>query len=194
MKRLAAASIALLSLAACSGPKPTAAEENLLENPLYAEWYYDDFVDHLVNLEIQNDPALDDSSMKSAADTARREALAQAKDATAKQRQGLLGAFVTISDETNGETLFLENTLFIGPDFMGVPGIDLHVYLSAVNDPRDAAFPDITAVDLGRVTTPYGAQSYDVPVAEEGDPTFRTVILYDVALKRIQGFAQIKAQ
>lgn len=183
----------LLSLAACgtkSNEGATVTLEQLLENPLYAEQYYDELLDRMVNLEIQQDPLLEDGGKQSFVDDTQRDALTKAKEATAKQREGSMGTFVPVKEEPMGETLYVDNVVYVGPTFTTPPGPTLSIYLSTLVDPRDAAFPEEQALDLGRLESPYGAQRYSVPPVEN-PLLYRTVVLYDKKLERIYGFAQI---
>lgn len=162
-----------------------------MENPLFAERYHDDLVEHMVDLVLQNDPLATDEEMKDIVEDTRVEGLAGATDATDRQREGLIGPIQSDFDLAFGEALLLNGTLFLSPDFEAVPGPNLHIMLSTVLDPRDGSFPDEAAVDLGAVN-PFGAQALALPAdAPEG---LRTLVLYDLKLKRIYGFAQLSAR
>lgn len=164
--------------------------EQQLENPLFAEQYYDDLVDRMVELFIQNDPAVEDNAKQGIIEDTRTEALNRAKEATSRQRDGVLGSFVSVKEHAEGEVLFLDGMLYLGPEFLSQPGPDLHIYLSKLIDPREeGSFPDADALDVGRVESPYGAQTYTVIGAE--DPTaFHSAVLWDTKLERMYGFAQ----
>ncbi len=194
MRRSLLIASSLLLLSACGRPATAVSVslEQRLANPLFAEYYYDDLVEHLVDLEIQNDAMLEDASVKAASDAARRDGLLAAKSATKKQEEGLSGNMVPAKDFTEGEVLVVDNMLFFHPEFITTPGPDVRVYVSNVIDPRDAAFPDPTAVDVGMLQSPYGEQSYALVAPKEGEaPSLRSVVLWDAALKRIVGFAQL---
>lgn len=179
-------------LAGCQ-KAPVSADPKLLENPLYAEYYYDDLVERLVNLDIQNDPLLEDKSKRGFVDTARRNALQKAKEATRKQDEGLMGSFVPVTEFTGGEVLLLEQTLYFGPTFETAASPDLHVYLSETVDPRDTAFPDPSAIDIGIVKNPYGPQAFDGIQVASGS-VIRSIVLWDNSLERLNGFAQVSGR
>ena len=169
-----------------SGPN---LEAHLL-NPLYAERYYDNLVDRIVELEIQKDPILENERKKKIADETRRKALAGAQEAQKKQREGPRGFFIGVQEYAQGETLYLGDTLYLSTTFETDPGPSLHLYLSTIVDPRDTEFPDETTFDLGRLESPYGVQQYAVPEVE--DPLlYRTAVLWDTKLERLYGFAQL---
>lgn len=193
------ASIALFAvlLTACSAAGPRAGEDlqDKLSNPLYAERYYDELVDLMVNLEIQNDPLTDDESTKAIIDKNRVEGLKLAREANQKQNEGLSGMIVSDGEYAFGEALLLNDTLFLSPTFETVPGPDLHVYLTKIVDPRDGTFPDETAVELGTLKDAYGEQRYSAPVNPEGiEEGYRTFVLWDVQMKRVFGFAQLQTR
>ncbi len=185
--------LSLLLLSACSrGPAVSEEIKEKTKNPLYAKRYYEDLVEHMVNLEIQNDPLSESGATKDMIEDTRIAALSEAKSANAKRSSGLNGSLVSDFDYARGNVLLLDNVLFLGPEFSATPGIDLHVYVSSTIDPRDAAFPDPSAADLGSLKEAYGAQQYDVPKQTEGEPAFRTFVLFDRALNRVYGFAQLQ--
>ena len=66
----------------------------------------------------------------------------------------------------------------------------MRVYLTTAVDPRGVNFPDASALSLGLLQTPYGAQEYAFDESDS-NPEFRTVVLYDTRLERIYGFAQL---
>ena len=178
------------SLAACSTQQT--ARRTFFENPLYAEYYYDDLVQNIVNMNVQGDPLAKDETYKESLDTARREGLKKSKEAVAKQNEGSMGSFVSVSEETVGEVLWTDSHVHIGPDFQTVPGISLHIYLSSVVDPRDVIFPDKSALDVGELLSPYESQTFEVKGVQSDKEPFHTVVLFDKALNRIHGFAQIR--
>jgi len=164
--------------------------EEQLKNPLFAEWYYEELTQRMVELEIKQDPLLKDERKKVASDATRREALQKAKEAGKKQLQGMLGSLISILEETTGEVLYVDDAVYFGPDFFATPGISMHVFLTTVVDPRDVTFPDETAMDLGPMQSPYDTGAYPVPPVEN-PLLFRTVVLLDTTLNRIHGFAQL---
>ncbi|MBI3331995.1 hypothetical protein HYZ99_03480 [Candidatus Peregrinibacteria bacterium] len=183
----------LFLLAACG---PTINEgaaitlEQLLENPLYAEQYYDLLLERMVELEIQKDPILEEGSKKSLVEDVRRDALAKAREATAKQREGFMGVFVPAKEQAHGEALYVDDTLYLGPSFDSPPGPDLRVYLSTLVDPRDGEFPDEQSLDLGRLESPFGTQRFSVKPTDSPE-LYRTAVLYDADLDRMYSFAQL---
>lgn len=201
-----------LSLTACSGlPRGSQTFREHMRNPLVAQQYYAELVDHFVNLQIRNDPVIRDAGMKRILNAARTEALERAQTASQTVDESILGTFHSVQEETRGTALFGGNILHFSTDFLTVPGGDLHVYLTDVVDPRDVPFPDATAVDLGSLHLPYGAQSYEVPRREkaqetnphtgtgsvvesqqETDRRHATVVIFDRMLKRLHGFAQLR--
>ena len=178
-------------LVGCQSSDPEAASP-LLDNPLYAERYSEELVDSMVNLEIYESPIVEDERKKKIAEKARNEWLAVARDARAKQRDGMQGGFLTADEYAKGEVLYHNDKLHFSPEFESVPaGPSMHVYLTTAVDPRVLEeFPEPTSLDLGAVKTPYGAQSYHVPPVD--DPVqYRTVVLWDTKLERLAGFAQL---
>lgn len=182
----------VLLLAACSAlPAPDAALRESLRNPLFRENYYSDLTDHFVNLQIHNDPVTQSGSTKALINHAREEALAAAQEASKVVSSGIFDHFNPVKEDTVGSALLVEDGFYIGTDFSTIPGLDLHVFLTTVVDPREGTFPDATALDLGSLKSPYGAQSYALPEGKEFGRNM-TVVLYDLALKRIHGFAQLR--
>lgn len=184
-----------LLLGACTSGSATSTDlQDQLKNPLYAEYYYDTLVEHMVNLVLQNDPLTKDPAANDVIEDTRVNGLKKAHEATEKQSKGLIGTIVSDFDYAVGEALLLGNVLYVGPEFQTSPGADLHVYLSSALDPRDATFPDETALDLGMIKSAFGAHTYDVPAQEADAPEFRSMVLFDTKLKRIYGFAQLQAR
>ncbi|MEK7591434.1 MAG: DM13 domain-containing protein [Patescibacteria group bacterium] len=181
-----------LLLVACKGTPPGSgiSLEQRLENPLFAEVYYDVLLDRMVELDIQDDPILKDEDKAEIVEDTRRNALAKAKVANTKQREGMMGNFVPITEETKGEALFVDSTLYFGPTFEANPGPSVHVLLTTVVDPREGTFPDETVIDIGPLESPFGAQAIMVPAMEDASK-YRTVVLWDTELERIHGFAQL---
>lgn len=190
MKTSAAVLCTSLMLTACTG---ATALDNHFENPLYAEWYYQDLVDEMVELVLREDPLTKDEKKLSIIDDTRRNALQLQKEAEAQQNEGLMGGFVSDIATTRGEALLLENMLYLGQDFDTIPGPSLRLYLTTAVDPRDAAFPDETAIDLGALKNAYGAQAYALPENDE-EVNYRTLVLWDEKLERLYGFAQLHAR
>ena len=187
MKKLLLVAI-LPALAACS--RQSAALDDHLENPLFAERYAEELVEHMVELTIQNDPLLQDERRKEIADDARRQWFDRARLARQKQREGVQGVFLPMKTFVTGDALYVDDTLYIGTTFDVTPGPALHLFLTTAVDPRDVPFPDPAAFDLGVLRSPYGAQAYAVPRTESSLP-YRTVVLFDTELERLHGFAQM---
>lgn len=178
------------------------------ENPLVVEQYEAELVDHFVNLEIQKDPALNDSEVRNTVNAARASAIERSRSAAAAVESGIMGNFLGIREETKGTALMTGDGLYFGTDFITIPGAELHVYVTDAVDPRDTpVFPDPSAVDLGLLRSPYGAQAYAVPSNVQPTPVtgsgstvtetpeerrHATVVLYDLALRRFHGFAQLR--
>jgi hypothetical protein len=193
---LVSASLALVSCAS-SGTQSPMSSSQLLQNPLYAEWYYKDMVESMMNMEIQNDPLLKNPTMRAIIDDTRTKALASAQAATAKRQTGLNGDLRPVSYEVRGHVLLSDGVLYLGPDTDVVPGPSLHVFLSPVLDPLAGTgtikFPDASAIDLGLIVSPYGPSSYVLP-KKDNLPDFRSLVLWDSKLERIYAFTQLRAQ
>ncbi|TSC57795.1 MAG: hypothetical protein Greene041619_960 [Candidatus Peregrinibacteria bacterium Greene0416_19] len=180
-----------LALTACGETVNMAPQlRQRLDNPLFAERYWAELTDRLVSIQVNDKSLSADEARRRLVDSLRIEALKNSQAQTAKRREGLLGRFVMVSDETDGLALLLADTLHLSPEFVTYPGPELRLYLSNANDPRDVSFPDPSARDLGLLQSPYGAQSYTAPAAE-ADAPYRTAVLYDRKLRRMYGFAQL---
>lgn len=177
-----------LLLSAC-GPT-TSATHDPLQNPLYADQFYSDMVERLVTMQLRNEAPAKDPAIKKLVDKERVDGVAKVHEAAALKSQGLIGRLQSETEDAQGQTLLLNNRLFVGTDFLATPGRNAHVYLTTTVDPRDGTFPDPTAVDLGLVQRAYGAQAWDLP-ARTGTGTLRTMVIYDANLKWLLGFAQL---
>lgn len=191
MKKTSIMVIPLMLLAVGCRPQPMTLD-HWMENPLFAERYAEELVEHMVQLAIQNDPVLQDEQKRALADEARRSWLERAQKARKLQREGASGQFIPATAYTVGEVLFLGRSLYFGTTFETTPSLSLHVYLTTVVDPRDLDFPDPTALDLGVLQSAYGAQTYAVPKVNDAR-LYRTVVLRDQELERIIGFAQLSS-
>lgn len=197
MKRLFAISMATLSLAACGNavglPLHDTSLQDQLRNPLYAEFYYQDLVETLVSLSLQDDPILQEPGVRAIVDRARVRALEHANLAEKAQDKGRRGGFIGDRQWAGGEALLLDDVLYVGPTFDSAPGPKLSMYLTTLIDPRDADFPDDTAVRLGLVKNQYGAHAYEVPggTPRTGTGALRTAVLWDDELGLLYGFAQL---
>ncbi len=173
-------------LAGCTSSE---VSQELLENPLYAEWYHQDIVDHIVSLELSQTDALKDADAKRSADETRQASIKAGDEAEAIQQSGLLGNFIEADEPVEGEVLLWNGALYTDPGFLTVPGTDLRVYLSTSMDPREQPFPSEEDIELGPLLTPYGAQTLSAP---ETLADIRTVVLWDAGLKRMHAFAQVR--
>jgi hypothetical protein len=188
---LAAASV--LTLTACSAQERSQNLESLLQNPLFAERYAEEIVQSMVEMKIAQDPLLEEAGKEAIVDSTRQDWNQRAADAKQLQREGRLGLFIPIKEHVTGEVLVKDSILYFGPTFEVMPGPALHLYYTTAVDPRDVEFPDETAIDLGLLQSPYGAQQFTLPVLE--NPIhYRTIVLWDAALERLYGFAQISEQ
>jgi hypothetical protein len=198
MERRAIPLLALTALLAACGnavglPERDTSLQDQLKNPLYAEFYYDDLTEQLVDLALQENPILEKPGIRATVDRARTRSLEHANLAERAQDQGRRGSFISDRGVASGDALLLDDVLYFGPTFDAAPGPALSVYLTTAIDPRDAAFPGADAVRLGGIKDQYGAQAYAVP---EGHPragtgALRTAVLWDDDLGLLYGFAQL---
>lgn len=188
---------ALLLLTACGAtPKQSDDLRTLLENPLYAERYYERMTSHLVDLVIANDPLTTEGETRELIDDLREHALEEATAANALQAKGWLGGIVSNRDLSGGEALLLDGTLYFGPSFFVEPGPNLQIYLTMAKDPEAVTFPDETAVNIGQIHSFMGAQQFSAPLpaVQEGEESlpWQTMVLWDDTFKRVYGFAQLR--
>lgn len=181
--------VACILLAGCNGKKIVTVEE-YLKNPLYAERYAEETVDRLVELDIVKDHAVKDAAKKAYVDEQRKHWLEVSREARNAQREGTEGNFISIGEHARGDALYQNDRLYFGSLFEVDPLPALRVYLTTVVDPRDVAFPDETALDLGPLQTAYGAQTYAVP-SVANPLLYRTVVLWETKLGRLHSFAQL---
>lgn len=199
MKRtFSAIALPALFLAGCGAnvgmPTHDTSLQDELRNPLYAEYYYDDLTSQMVDLALSENPILEDASVRSTVDRTRTRSLQHSALAEKAQENGRRGSFLSDRGVVSGEALLLDDVLYFGPTFDAAPGAKLTVYLTTAIDPRDAAFPDPTAVSLGGIKNNYGAQAYAVPAHAEPTGTgagLRTAVLWDDDLGLLHGFAQL---
>lgn len=177
-------------------PRQDASLQDQLRNPLYAEYYYDDLTDQMISLAVRDDAAIADPAKRAIVDRTRTRALEHASVALKAQQKGLRGIFKTDRDLVLGDALLLDGVLYFGPTFNAAPGPSLSLYLTTTVDPRDAQFPDPTAVRVGGLKNHYGAQSFDVsklPLAPTGTGAgLRTAVLWDDELGILYGFVQLQ--
>lgn len=190
MKTRALLFAAPLLLLGCKAAYQADAEA-LLENPLYMEIYAEQMVDTMVGFEIYEDPIVEDEDKKKIIDETKEYWFALAKKSRADQRKGSKGGLISMKQYTEGEVLYKDGFVHLGPTFVATPGPDLHIYLTTAIDPRDVQFPDESAIDLGVIAVPYGAQSFIIPKKLENPLAYRTVVIWDNKLDRLYGFAQL---
>lgn len=183
--------LATFVLSSCGGSSQASSvtRDQLLRNPLFAEQYYDDLGDQMVNLFIQNDPVTT-GPKKELIEQTRVDSPNAAREANSLQRQGRMGNFVSDKATVLGEVLLLNDRLYTGPDFVGSPGRNLQVILSKLSDPREGTFPDPDSVNLGALISPYGSQEIDVPTLQNPG-TYLSVVLWDKDLELMYAFAQL---
>ena len=179
----------LVLLSACSVQTP----KQVTGNPLVEGQYYDELADRLASLIINNDAILKDKAMKNYVEGVIADAKDKADAAHKKQGAGTMGRMIPVKQQGEGLALYVSDALYFSSDFFTDPGPNLHVYITQAVDPREIEFPDETALDLGVLQTPYGAQQYSVPHQEE-KTLYRTVVLYDKGTNRVYSFAQLSAQ
>lgn len=182
--------LAVISLASCASTNDVTSIKQRLENPLFAERYAESMVDRLVELDIVKDPIMEDAGKKAFVDEQRKHWLEVSRSARAAQREGTQGNLISLGEYAKGDILYVDDLLYFGPLFEIDPLPSLHIYLTTVVDPRDAAFPDETAMNLGPLQSAYGAQTYTVP-AVDNPLLYRTVVLWDKDLGRLHSFAQL---
>ena len=186
--------LALFAVVGCATSVDTSnpiSFDKMMTNPLYAQRYWEDLTETMVNIQINKDKDIVGNQQKLAAvDTLRRNALEKAQTISLLMHGGKEGQFLTIKEQTNGSVLLLNNILYFSPDFETIPGSSLHLYLTQSVDPRNGSFPDKTSTDLGKLASPYGAQQYPVP--GKNVTALRTAVLYDTDLSRIYGFVQLQ--
>lgn len=190
-KSVAPLSLLSLLLAACGAAPPAATLEQHLRNPLYAEQYWSDMTQLMVDLLTNDETTTKDPARRKLVDGLRLRALAKIQEQMKTRRDGMLGNFVPVKHDARGLALLAEDTLYLSPDFSVFPTPSQQLYITAAVDPRDAPFPDDTSKELGRLESPYGAQAYRVPPQDKGEPPYRTVVIWDTKLERIFGFAQL---
>lgn len=181
----------LLSACGNSANQQSMTLDDALKNPLFAQHYYEDLTEQMVSLQLKNDPILKDSGKKSTVENTRARGTKLAQDAVDVTNANLHGEIVSDGDMSIGRVAFIESNLYFSTDFITTPGPSLHVYLTNVLDPRTIRFPDSTALDMGLIKNPYGAQTFTLP--ENTSPAeYRTMVLWDNALGKLYGFAQMQ--
>lgn len=178
----------LITLGLCA--MLTACSASGGNNPLTQARQSDELADTLANLTINHDPIMEDATIKALVDKEIATAKKSGDDAREIMEEGMQGALIGWKEDVKGYALFEGNSLYLSSDFESAPGLDVHIYLTSAVDPRDGSFPDVKAVDVGSLRSPYGEQEYTIPSSDHHDK-LRTLVLYDKTLKRIFGFAQL---
>ena len=193
--RFLVAGLSCLILASCSTQEQTTDKAvlwgKMMQNPLYAERYYDELVDRLTTMQINKAEELKNPSYAAMVESTKADALQKSKIETQKKNDGKVGEFVPAKEETEGRALLTKDKLFLSPNFLSYPGPSLRLYLSESIDPRDTEFPEDGSLDVGRLESPFGASDYNLP-ATALEKDWRTIVLYDTKLQRIYGFAQLR--
>lgn len=183
-------SLLLLTLAVTACARGSYADADLLKNPLYAEFYYDDLVETMVQIQLSDPSAKNDERLLKVMEDVRRTGLARAQEANDAQDIGSQGRFIQGKHFAQGEALFTGTVLYLSPDFVVSPGPELHVFFSKDVDPRDVeVFPGTEDIDIGLLQSPYGAQQYATPELDVA--AYRSLVIYDTVLKRLYAFAQL---
>ncbi len=186
--------LALFLIAGCAKSIDTSnpvSFEKMMTNPLYAQRYWEDLTESMVNMQINKDKDITANQQKLATvDATRRDALAKAQAISLLMHDGKVGQFLTVKQDTNGSALLLKKVLYFSPDFTTIPSPSLHLYLTQSIDPRNGQFPDPTSKDLGTLASPYGAQQYPLPPSDTTQ--YHSAVLYDTVLNRIEGFVQLQ--
>jgi hypothetical protein len=164
--------------------------QDRLKNPIFAERYWAELVEHLTDFQRIKHPLAKDPITSAVLDAEKNRATARLAEVRKVSAEGLHGSFAKVTDEMQGAALLVNSTLYFGTDFLAFPEPEQHVYLTTIVDPTDTEFPDATAVDIAELESPYGMQQYAIP-SDRMDTRFRTVVLYDRRLKVITGMAQL---
>lgn len=181
------------AIAACTKvvPENAISHGELMQNPLFAERFSEELIDAMVQIQLWEDPMLEDARKAALVEEARIGWFEITRQARAAKREGMLGTWQPIATNVRGTMLLTKDgTLYFDSQFTVTPGLQLALYLTAAVDPRDVAFPDETAISLGKLQTPYGAQSYVLPEEAQDASQYRTAVLWDETLQRIHGIAQ----
>jgi len=189
--------LASLLLASCGSPSAATLQqadtrwEQELQNPLFAERYWDELTERMVNVQLYGEDAAKDPRKMAVLDEVRRMAVQKSQEVRVAKRDGIMGSFVTVLETTEGLVLLRGHTLSFSPHFFTYPGAALKIYLTTMVDPREGTFPDAGSIEVGRLESPYGAQEYQLAEVLKTEGT-RSVVLYDAKLDRLYGFAQLQ--
>lgn len=194
MKRLVPA-LALLLAACGSNLQSMDVQKYFAQNPLAAEEAATALGQVYVSMIVDEKAELEKNDLFDEVDGMRVAAGKAIEDATRERKNGLLGQFIPHKQFTRGFVLVRpkDGIIFTGTTFESAPGPDLHLFASELSDPREGVFPDDSAVDLGLMGYTYGPQTMTFDATLWND-NFRSLIIYDVKLKRLYGFAQIGPQ
>lgn len=179
-----------LILTGCGAGGSSQTLSDHLANPLFAEQYWSEYAEHMADFIRAEHPFTKDAVKKATIESQRVLALQKLEEVRAFMEDGRKGSFLVAEEPIQGTALLLKNTLYFSPMFLAYPNGDVRVYLTTIVDPRDGAFPDATAYEVGSLQSPYGAQHYSIP-ENRMDARFRTVVIHDKKLERIIGFAQL---
>lgn len=92
--------------------------------------------------------------------------------------------------ETKGFAQKIGEYLVFSDNFKVDAGPDLHVFLSAVRDPKNSKdLHSAGLIDLGKLKSTFGAQMYKIP--KNIDFQVESIVIYCVPFKVIFGIAQI---
>ncbi|MSR87161.1 hypothetical protein EXS70_03255 [Candidatus Peribacteria bacterium] len=176
---------------AASGPISMPLQERL-RNPLVAERYWSELAEHMADFIRTKDPIMEDPIKLSIIDSERLRALERVANARTIKDEGTIGLLkpAMFNEDAFGEVLLHGRTLYFSSTFEIKPNPSAYVYLSTNVDPRNGAFPDPTAVNLGALQTAFGPQQFEVPESAT-IKDLRTVVLYDTRLQKLIGFAQL---
>jgi hypothetical protein len=178
---------ALLALAGCARPSDVTSREMLLSNPLYAISAHDETITAITDLQITTDKT-QSGSLVDTMEKAKEREFSLSRAAKQQRDAGLFGAIIPVTGSAAGDVLVGTDRLWTGPDFYITPGMDVHVYLSGLVDPRDTPFPSLSDIDLGTLPSTFGPLTIAVP------PTtidVRSVVFWDATLNKLLGFAQV---
>lgn len=189
-------SVACIMLSACgSKPTPEAPRNaaNLpyhLQNPLFVERYGKELLGQLAKIKTSDSSFLSRKANADRLESLRTEWRSKVDESEVMQNNNLRGGLISVDADALGELLLVKDTLYFGPETSFVPSADLRIYLTTVVDPREVAFPDETAMDLGPIQSPYGPQAYKAPNVTN-PLEYRTAVLYDPTLESMFAFAQL---
>ncbi len=196
MKRALLFSLSTLLLAGCGKPLQNVDIQKYYgSNPLVEEQRATELTQVMVNMIVNEKAALLEDDLFDEVDRMRLDSGKKTEVATKDRKNGLLGQWNPHKQRALGFTLVRpkEGVIFTGTTFESDPGVELHIFATKTVDPRTVEFPDTDSKDLGLLLFPYGAQTLTFDPALWNED-FRTLVLYDVKLKRVYGFLQLGVQ